>query len=344
MKMMLRNFFGMLSLATVTIQVLFSPVSKALAQNVTLPPPESGSFSTAFDLIPDGRLVIFTGTEVRIQRQQGSSNFDLIGNLPPEFRGGSDPAFVATGLGGNFFILGTGAGGSKFPNQPFNGSIFLLPKTGGQAKSVAVIPFHAAADFRHPLELFINRGEASFSRSAVERLDLITKKVQTVIDNIPGASSGVGVDRQGNIYTGIGFDPNGARTGEIRRFSRTDINQAIKTQVALNFDSDGVFVAKVLSAGSLVFDQQGDLWVGGGDLAPGGQQGFIAEIDPQTGTVLRRIDPTDGNPDTGPTTFFSIAISKSFSCTIGAVNSFDPNRTFFKIDACQKNLPWDKNE
>ncbi|MCC5614028.1 hypothetical protein LC605_02835 [Nostoc sp. CHAB 5836] len=342
--MMLHNFIRMLSLGALIIEIVLLPVSKANAQNITLPPPESGSFFTAFDFIPDGRLVIFTGTEVKIQTQQNSSNFDLIGNLPPEFRGGSDPAFVATGLDGSFFILGTGAGGSKFPNQPFNGSIFLLPRTGGQAKSVALIPFHAAGDFRRPQELFINRGEASFSRSAVERLNLKTKKVQTVIDNIPGASSGVGVDRHGNIYTGIGSDPNRTRTGEIRRFSRRDINRAIQTQVPLNFDRDGVFVAKVLSAGNLLFDQQGDLWVGGGDIVGGGQQGFIAEIDPQTGTVLRRIDPTDGNPDTGSTTFFGLAISKPFSCTIGAVNFYDPNRTFFKIDACQKKLSSNKND
>jgi hypothetical protein len=342
--MMLRNLLPILSLVSVTLELLFSPTSKALAQNVTLPPPETGSFFTAFDFIPDGRLVVFTGTEVRIQTQKDTSNFDFIGSLPSEFRGGSDPAFVVTGLGGNFFILGTGAGGSKFPNQPFNGSIFVLPRTGGQAESVALIPFHAAANFRQPLELFINRGESDFSRSAIERLNLITKKVLTVIDNIPGASSGVGIDRQGNIYTGIGLDPNGTRTGEIRRFSQTDINRAIRTGIPLDFDTDGVFVVKVLSAGNLLFDHEGDLWVGGGDVAGSGQQGFIAEIDPQTGTVLRRIDPTDGDPDKGPTTFFQIAINKPFSCTIGAVNFFDENRTFFKIDACQNKQPWYKSE
>lgn len=320
-----------------SIQTLVFPISKSLAQTVTLPPPETGSFFTAFDFIPDGRIVIFTGTEVRIQTKKGSSSFDLVGNLPPEFRGGSDPAFVLSGGGGSFFVLGTGAGGSKFPNQPFNGSIFVLPRTGGQAQSVALIPFHAAANFRQPLELFINRGEPNFSRSAVERLDLITKKVLTVIDNIPGASSGVGIDRHGNIYTGIGLDPNGTRTGEIRRFSQTDINRAIQTRIPLDFDSDGVFVAKVLSAGNLLFDHEGDLWVGGGDVAGSGQKGFIAEINPQTGTVLRRIDPTDGDPDNGPTTFFQIAINEPFSCTIGAVNFFDENRTLFKINACSKN-------
>lgn len=344
---MLCNLLRVLVLAAVTTGLLAFPASNALADsvtlvptsNITLPPPESGSFSTAFDFIPDGRLVIFTGTEVRIQRQRNSSDFDLLGSLPPEFRGGSDPAFVVTSRDGNFFILGTGAGGSNSPNQPFNGSIFVLPRVGGQAKSVALIPFHAAASFRRLQEVFINRGEATFSSSAVERLDLVTKKVQTVIDNIPGASSGVGVDRYGNVYTGIGFDPAGVRTGEIRRFSRQDINRAIQTKIPLNFDNDGVFVVKALSAAGLVFDEQGHLWVGGGDLSPGGQQGFIAEIDLQTGTVLRRIDPTDGNPDAGATTFFSIAISNPFSCTIGAVNSFDPNRTLYKIDACQKKLP-----
>ncbi len=325
---------------TILVSIVLG-ASQAQAQNVTLPPPEQGSFNTAFDFIPYGRLVVFTGTEVKIQQQENSSNFNLLGNLPSEFRGGSDPAFVVTGLAGSFFVLGTGAGGSKFPTEPFNGSIFVLPKTGGQAQQVANIPFHAAAQFGEPRELFINRGEASFQRSAVLRLDLKTRKVQTVIDNIPGASGGVGVDRRGDVYTGIGSDPNQKRTGEIRRFERKDIERAIQTGVPLNFDNDGKFVAQVLSASGLVFDRDGDLWVGGGDVQGGGQLGFIAEIDPQTGQVLRRIDPTDGNPDNGSKTFFQIAISKPIGCKLGAVDSFDQQRRFFKIDACQK-LPLNK--
>jgi streptogramin lyase len=309
-------------------------VTNASAQSVTLPPPEPGSFSTAFDFIPDGRLVVFTGTEVRIQSQRGSSTFNLIGSLPAEFRGGSDPAFVVTGTLGSFFLLGTGAGGSQFPSQPFNGSIFVLPRTGGQANLVTNIPFHTGADFRRPLEAFVSRGDASFAKSAVERVNLSTQAVQTVIDNVPGASAGVGVDRLGNVYTGIGSDPNGQRTGEIRRFSRRIINQAIQTRVPVNF-GDGEFVAKVLSAGGLLFDGEGQLWVSGGDLLGNGQQGFIAEVDPKTGQILRRIDPTDGNPDGGPQAFFSIAIGDPLSCTIGAVNSFDSNRTFYEIDACE---------
>lgn len=334
--MVSRRLLGMLSIAIATLELTVLPISTALAQNITLPAPDEGSFFTAFDFIPDGRLVTFSGFNVRIQQQQNSSNFNSLGTLPQEFLGGSDPAFVITSPSGVFFVLGTGAGGSKTPNQPFNGSIFVLPRNGGQPKLVANIPFHAAGTFfRGQNDLLINRGEASFSSSAVVRLSLKTKKVETVIDNIPGASGGVGVDRSGNVYTGIGFDPNRQRTGEIRRFLRQDVNRALQTGTPLDFDKDGKFVAEVLSAGGLVFDTEGDLWVSGGDVLGGGQQGFIAEINPQTGQVLRRIDPTDGNPDGGPQAFFSIAISRPFSCTLGAVNALDPNRILYKIDACQ---------
>lgn len=324
---------------TVLLSILLSiflPFSKARAQNITLPPPETGSFFTAFDFIPDGRLVVFTGTQVKIQQQQNSSNFNLLGNLPLEFRGGSDPAFVVTGRDGNFFVLGTGAGGSKFPAEPFNGSIFVLPKTGGQAQPLANIPFHAAAGFGKRQELFINRGEASFQNSTVLKLDVKTSKFQTIIENIPGASAGVGVDRRGNVYTGIGSDPNNKRTGEIRRFERKDIKRAITSGTPLDFDKDGKFVAQVLSASGLVFDRDGDLWVSGGDVIGGRQVGFIAEINPQTGKILRRIDPTDNDPDNGPRTFFQIAISKPRGCKLGAVDFFDQQRRFFEIDACEK--------
>lgn len=319
--------------ATVAAILLTMSITTLSGQDVMLPPPDTGSFGTAFDFLPRGQIVAFSGFEVSVQGQKGSSTFNSVGTLPPEFLGGSDPAFVLTGPAGLFFVLGTGAGGSRFPDPPFNGSIFVLPRTGGQAELVASIPFHASATFRRPLELFINRGEASFSSSAVDRLSLITKRVRRVIDNIPGASGGVGANFRGDVFTGIGFDAGG-RTGEIRRFPRRAVNRAIRTNDALDFDTDGVFVAQVLSASGLLFDLEGDMWVSGGDLLGGGQQGFIAEVDPETGQILRRIDPTDGDPDSGPPVFFNIAISDPISCKIAAVDSFDANRTVFFIDAC----------
>jgi len=105
--MSLFSYIGKQSLVGAILASTVLSVSDVLAQNVNLPPPKPGSFFTAFDFIPDGRLVIFTGTEVRIQTQRDSSNFNLLGTLPAKFRGGSDPAFVVTDPAGSFFVLST---------------------------------------------------------------------------------------------------------------------------------------------------------------------------------------------------------------------------------------------
>lgn len=324
-----KQFFS----ASVAVPIILS-ASNVLAQNVILPPPDADSFSTTFDFLPDDRLVIYTGFDVSIQDQLSSSDFDFLGTLPPGIAGGIDPAFIVTAPDASFFVLGTGA--NAFP-EPFNGSIFTLPRTGGEAELIASIPLNFSASFRRGQtdELFVNRGEGNFSGSEVERLLLPTGEIQTVIDDIPGASAGVGFDGFGNLYTGIGLDRGRQRTGEIRRFSSQDVDQSIQTGIPLDFDDDGEFVAQVLSATGLVFDEEGDLWVAGGNLSGNGQQGFIAEVNPQTGELIRRIDPSDGDPDSGPRNFFQIAISDPFSCTLGAADFFDPNNTFFKIDACQ---------
>jgi hypothetical protein len=296
------------------------------AQNVTLPPPAPGSFSTTFDFLPDDRLVTFNGFEVSVQNRPGSDDFEPIGTLPPENSGGS-PAFIVTAPDNSSFVLSTGA----------DGNIFTLPTTGGEAELITNIPLNFSASFRgeESNELFVNRGEGNASGSEVERLLLSTGDIQTIVDDIPGASAGVGFDREGNLYTGIGLDPNEQRTGEIRRFSSQDVDRSIETGTSLDFDDDGEFVAQVLSATGLVFDSEGDLWVAGGALSENGQQGFIAEVDPQTGEIIRRIDPSDGDPDSGPQNFFEIGITDPSSCTIGATNFFDPNNTFYEIDACQ---------
>lgn len=330
------RFYWLLSVPIAT-SVVFA-VSDALAQDVVLPSPDADAFFTTFDFLPDDSLAIYTGFDVSLQEQPGSSTFNFLGTLPSEVEGGVDPAFIVTSPDASFFVLGTGAG--AFP-EPFNGSIFTLPITGGEATLIANIPLNFSASFRleQTDEIFVNRGEGNFSGSEVERLLLSTGEIQTVIDNIPGASAGIGFDYLGNLYTGIGFDPDGVRTGEIRRFLGDDVDEAIQTGIPLTFDTDGEFVAQVLSATGLLFDEEGDLWVAGGNLSGNGQQGFIAEVNPETGELIRQIDPSDGDPENGPQNFFSIAVSSPFSCTIGATDFFDANNTFFEIDACQTLQP-----
>ena len=301
-----------------------------MAQDVTLPPPAEGSFSTVFDFLPDDRLVTFNGFEISIQNRPGSSDFEPIGTLPSEFAGGSDAAFILTEPDADFFVLSTGA----------DGNIFTLPITGGEAELITNIPlnFSATFDSEQSDELFINRGtqpSGPFTGSQVEQLSLLTGDIQTIIEDIPGASAGVGFDSFGNLYTGIGLDPDGQRTGEIRRFLSDDVDESIQTGTPLDFDDDGEFVAQVLSATGLVFDEEGDLWVAGGALSENGQQGFIAEVNPLSGEIIRRVDPSDGDPMSGPQNFFQIGITDPISSTIGATDFFDPNNTFYEIDASQ---------
>ena len=306
-----------------------------VAEATTLPAPANGSFSTVFDFLPYGRIAAFNGFEVSIQEQLDSNNFVSIGTLPNEFLGGSDPAFILTDPEGSFFVLSTGLGGSQFPNPFFNGNILTLPVSGGTgvAELKGNIPYNASADFRNSEELFVNSSTATFDMSSIQRLSLSTGDIQNVINNIPGSSGGIGFDAAGNLFTGIGFDPSGSRTGEIRRFSAASIEQSLLTDTPLDFETDGVFVTQVLSGGvgRLIFDQEGDLFVGGGNLFGDGEQGFIAEINPITGEILRRIDPTDGDPNSGPSVFFGLLSDNPVAPTIGAVDFFDPTRTVFEI-------------
>lgn len=303
---------------------LLAPLASA---QPILPPPNPGSFTTSFNFdVFLNRVVAFDGFQIFRQTSSGSSNFTSIGSLPAEFEGGTDPAFALTSLFGGFYLLGAGAGGSQFPATSFNGNLFLLPFSGGEASLVANIPFHTGATFRLPFEVFVSAGVSTFDSFHVERLNLLTNNLATVIDNGPGASAGVGVDIAGNLYTGIGFDAAGARTGEIRKFSQNSVTQALLTGVPIAFD-EGLFVSQTLSATGILFDAQGDMWVAGGDFFGGsGALGFVAEIDPETGAILRQINPT-GNPDA----FFSIAIDHQFGCEIGISEGTE----VFLVNACE---------
>jgi hypothetical protein len=312
------------------VALVAAHVARATAQTITLPAFDAGSFHTAFTFLGDGRLAAYTGDHVLVQDAIGGRSFRLIGSLPAEFQGASDPAFILVAPNGLFFVLGAGAGGAKFPDPRFNGNTYVLPITGGEARLVARIPLSSAAVFRSSSELFVNQGldfPSASPSSRVVRLDLATGTVQTVVADIPGESGGVAFDREGNLYTGIGFLPG--RTGEIRRFGRDDVDNALETAQPLDFAA-GAFIAQSLSASPLLFDRRGDLVVGGGDSIPGGQDGFIAVIDPHTGALLRRIEP---EPAGGGQPFFFLAIDRH-RCLLAANDFFDPTLTLFLVNLC----------
>jgi hypothetical protein len=290
---------------------------------VVLPLPAPGSFSTVFDFLPNGRIVAFDGFTVYVQESLFSAHLVPIGSLPPEFLGGTDPAFIVASPDGQEVVLGGGAGGSKFPDPNFNGNVFHLPLEGGQATLVGRFPFHIEATILAPHLLVFSEGETFGTLTgSVEMLNLRTSQKITLVGPVPGDPSGVAFDRHGNLYVGLGFGQDKARTGEIHRFDRTAILRAIFTASPLNFDSDGRLVTQILSGGSLHFDRRGHLFVGGGDfIGTTNSFGFFAEVDVDTGQVVALFDPTDGDPNDHDSTFFSLAFTP-VGCRLAAVDTF----------------------
>ena len=118
----------------VALALFAAHVAPAMAQTITLPAFDAGSFHTAFTVLGDGRVAAYTGDHVFVQDAIGARSFSSIGSLPAEFQGASDPAFILVAPNGLFFVLGAGAGGVKFPDPRFNGNIYVLPMLGALAE------------------------------------------------------------------------------------------------------------------------------------------------------------------------------------------------------------------
>ncbi|MBC7771819.1 MAG: hypothetical protein H7210_04950, partial [Pyrinomonadaceae bacterium] len=174
---------------------------------------------------------------------------------------------------------------------------------GGVARYVNVPHVDGAwADSSH---LALTAGDFG-STACVSLLDVdspVSSPVNpTIVRNIGGASSGVAFDSVGRLYTGNGFDlddATGSNTGTIRAFAPADWATG-----TVDFELGGTLVGEVLSAGSLAFDAEGNLLVGGGDF--GGDSGYLGvvnhaalagtfaglgPIDSSDSSELRRLDP-----------------------------------------------------
>lgn len=293
---------------------------------VTLPDPEPGSFFTVFDYTHDGRIIAFDGFTVYVQESRQSATLTPIGTLPEQYRGGTDPAFISVSPNGQTILLGAGAGGFKFPDPDFNGNIFTMPIEGGEAELVGRYMWSIQGVWLDNNTFIFGQGETfGLFTGSVEALNINTGTTTTIIGNIPGDPGGIAFDNQGNLYVGLGSGQDGNRTGEIRRFDKSIVDAALAGQGFVDFET-GELIAKVLNAGDLAFSPNGKLFVSGANFTTG-DAGYIAEVDVDTGQIVRKFDPADGDPNDGDFRFYEISFT-NHRCTLGAADLF----SFFNAD------------
>lgn len=278
-------------------------------RGVSLPPVGSGSFGIAGDVMADGRIIAATGTTVYLERGVGLGVFDAVAALDASFVGGSiDPAFLRVSPDGT--SIAVGAGFNK-PVAVFAATALgtagaptaLTGGSGGVARYYNVQHFDGAwADASHLALTAGDFGAAGFVSLLDVSSDVVTPLNPTIVRNIGGASSGIAFDSTGRLYTGNGYDLNpssGSNTGTIRAFNHADWSGG-----SVDFEVGGTLIGEVLSAGSLDFDAEGNLFVGGGDFPDdAGYLGVVGNaslagvlagggpIDAADGSQVRRLDP-----------------------------------------------------
>lgn len=269
-----------------------------------LPSIGPGSYGTVFDVLADGRLIAVTGNDVYRETAPFSNTYHVVAHLDPTETGGSvDPAFVRVSPGGGRIAVGGGFGkpvavfDATELGSPGSPTTLLSTSAGGNTRYYGVE--HFDAEWFDDARLALTAG--TFGSDA--RVTLLNTTCSTfanvnptIIDGIDGASAGIAFDAAGRLYTGNGFDnspgvPGTSETGTIRAFELKHWQAAIGT-TPLDFETEGTFVAELLSASSLGFDGEGNLYVGGGDFSDPASSGYFAIIEDQAlADALAGIDP-----------------------------------------------------
>lgn len=233
---------------------------------------ETGRFDRAvgaLDFLNDGRVVGLSGNAILVQDEINGDAFTQIATIQPNFVGDFGPSFLAVSPDGTRLAIGDGVFGAAGDAQV---GIFDL-NTGALQSSIDAANFSGIWTDNNTL--FVSGGTFSES-NLISRIDVSTATATTVIDDTAGFSAALATDGE-LLYTANGFSigtTTESQTGEVRTFALSDLDGS----QTFSFENDGDFYARALSAGSLDFDHDGNLIIGGADGVD--DAGVIAVVSP----------------------------------------------------------------
>lgn len=241
-----------------------------LVERFTLP-----AGSGPIGALPDGRLVTLVDADLYVETASGTRAFAFHGTLPAADMASFGAAFIRMSPDGTMMAVGNN-GGADFMNLQVG--VFAFPSLVGDWFNAG----HFDAAWTDATHVALTTGEFG-SPSRVTLLDTTSVDPSnptnpTLIDNIGGASGGVAIDAQGNLFTGNGFTIAGpSGTGLVKAFSQAAW-MAAAVGSPIDFEANGVVIVDVLSASPLGFDGVGNLLVGGGDFSAAGQSDYVAVV------------------------------------------------------------------
>lgn len=226
----------------------------------TLPKLNQDTITVLFDALGDGRLITSDGNAIQIETSLGSRQFTQVGAVPSAV-----PSFMRVSPNGTQVALGDGNRVFVFDPSAVNTyKIFETSNFDGEWVDDAKLAISSVGQ--------VDRG------TVVKILDVGSGAITTIIQGIAGSPAGVTVDQAGNLYSGNGLGVNPSTTGTIKVFPKVEWMAPLFEGSVINFESSGTLVANLLSAAYLGFDKQGNLYVGGGDVATGTDKGYAAIV------------------------------------------------------------------
>jgi hypothetical protein len=258
--------------------------------SLTLPASDS-SFGTVADAFGNnvgsdvdgyplrGHFLAATGSTVFLQKNFGADVWLPVASVPENM----DPGFLKISPSGAKIALGTGFYLPIYIFPTLLLSVSSPPQlSAAGAKRFTEDYFDAA--WRDERYLFINGQALGGSQIYALDTDDASGAVIPIIPDIPGASGGIAFDAAGDLVTGIGY---GEKTGELKIWSAALVARALSGQPLSYTTSGAVLVEGALSAASLGFDSDGNLYVGGGDVfGSSGQYGYAALL---SASVIQRV-------------------------------------------------------